>query len=272
MKITFLTDNYVDMAKLKAEHGFSCLIEYNDTVILFDTGATDTAVENAKVIFDKLPKADFAVLSHGHYDHAGGLKYSLDEIAEITNKIYCHEYIFDNHLKETENGHIFIGMEVNQSKFNNKFELIQNKNFTEISKNIYLSGTVKRFKNFNADLKLIAEINGKYIKDPFRDEQYLIIDDDGLVIISGCSHSGIMNIIEHAKSLLPNKKIKAVIGGFHLFRSTDEQMKETINYFKENNVEKIITGHCTGLKGLFEFNRHFPDRLIPIKVGLNINL
>ncbi len=272
MKITFLTDNYVDAAGLKAEHGFSCYIEYKDTKILFDTGTTMTAVENAKQIFRELPKADFAVLSHGHYDHTGGLQYSFDEIHQITNKIYCHKYIFDNHLKESKYGYQFIGFEVDKEKFNDKFELIQNEEFTEIKENIYLSGTVKRYFEFNADLKLIAKINGEYIKDPFRDEQYLIIDDNGLIIISGCSHSGIINIIEHAKHLFPGEKIKAVIGGFHLFRSTKEQMDETIDYFKQNNVEKIITGHCTGLNGLFAFNRNFPDNFIPIKVGLNLEL
>jgi 7,8-dihydropterin-6-yl-methyl-4-(beta-D-ribofuranosyl)aminobenzene 5'-phosphate synthase len=272
MKITFLTDNYVDMAYLKAEHGFSCFIEYENTKILFDTGATTTTVENSKVIFGKLPKADFAILSHGHYDHTGGLKYSLEDISKITNKIYCHKFIFDNHLKETKNGYKYIGMETDNNQFRKKIDLIQNENFTEIKKNIYLSGTVERYVEFNADEKLIAEIEGKFIKDPFRDEQFLIIDDNGLVIISGCSHSGIMNIIEHAKKLIPGKKVKAVIGGFHLFRSTEEQLKETIDYFKENKIEKIITGHCTGLKGLFAFHIHFQKNLIPVKVGLTVEI
>ncbi len=272
MKITFLTDNYVDKAGLKAEHGFSCFIKFGEISILFDTGATNTASENAKAIFGKLPKADFAVLSHGHYDHTGGLKYSLDDISEITNKVYCHEYIFDEHLKESQNGYEYIGIDIDKNKFNKKMKFILNRDFTEIAKNVYLSGTVRRYMNFNADEKLIVRIDDKYLKDPFRDEQYLILEDDGLVIISGCSHSGIMNIVEHAKTLLPNKKIKAVIGGFHLFRSTDEQLEETINYFKENKVEKIITGHCTGLKGLFAFNKHFADDLIPVKVGLSIDL
>lgn len=272
MKITFLTDNYVDTPSLKAEHGFSCLIEFEQYRILFDTGQTDTMVHNMKVIFGDLPKLDGLVLSHGHYDHTGGLSNNFEDIMSMTKRVFCHEYIFENHLKQNNGQHEYIGMTVDLSLGSGCFEFIQNNKFVNIFDHVYLSGSIKRSISFNADEQLYAEVDGKCIKDPFRDEQYMIIEDNGLVIITGCSHSGIINIIKHAKTLFPHRHIRAVVGGFHLFRCNQKQMDETVNFLKNENIDTIITGHCTGLSGLFALKEMMGNKIIPIKVGLEILL
>lgn len=270
MKITFLTDNYVDAPALKAEHGFSCLIETDQHRILFDTGQTETMAHNLSVLFDQLPIVDGLVLSHGHYDHTGGMTHSLETIKKMTHTLYCHEYIYDQHLKGSSSEYEYIGMDISLKSSGLKF--IQNIEKTEIFENIFLSGTVERAEVFNADAKLFAEIDGCCIKDPFRDEQYLIIDDGGLVIITGCSHSGIINIIEHARGLFPEKQVRAVVGGFHLFRCEPEQMDQVVQYFESSDIEQIVTGHCTGLNGLFALKNALGNKVIPIKVGLQIEL
>lgn len=270
MKITIIADNYVDKTSYLAEHGFSCFIETSDYDILFDTGQGDAFINNLKLL--QIKHADFLVLSHGHYDHTGGLSHHLYDCAAIVDEIYASRYIFDNHLKlEGDHDYNFIGFGRTKDEISHVFKLHLNSGFIQIAENVFLSGTIERAVDFDADGRLYADINGSRQKDMFRDEQYMIIrEDDGIHLITGCTHCGAENLIKHAKFLFPDDKIISLTGGLHLFRSTPEETERVIKVLEEEDIKIIATGHCTGVEAIFQMKNRLGDRVIFTKAGISI--
>ncbi|MGC9062448.1 MBL fold metallo-hydrolase [Calditerrivibrio sp.] len=270
MKVTFLVDNYVDRAGLLAEHGFSALIEVDGKNILFDAGQTGAIMSNIKFLGIYPKSIDFIVLSHGHYDHTGGLLY-LNLSEHI--KIYSHKAIDSRHLRVRLDGdYDYIG--IDETFFSKNQHLFSfNESVSEIDKGIFLSGGINRFEEFDSDKNLFIEYSGVYSKDYFPDEQYLAIrEEDGWSIITGCSHAGIVNIVKDFKSKFGDPIIKSVIGGFHLFRSGEKELHHVSDFLMSNDIKYIITGHCTGINAICHFSKIFQKRFIPIKVGLTVEI
>lgn len=272
MKITIISDNYVDATGLMAEHGFSCLIEANGKRILFDTGQGHVLMNNLAGL--QISKdIDMIVFSHGHYDHTGGLSRYLGELSEYCTDIYASSYIFDNHLKKSGSDYDYLGFEAKRSDVEQKYTLHLNDSFAEISDGVFLSGPVKRFEEFNADGRLYAEIGGHYGKDMFRDEQYLAIrTEEGIHIITGCTHCGAVNLLKDADAKFPDKKILSLTGGLHMFRSDDSQTEHVIAYLEKEGIKSVNTGHCTGLDAAMKMKVRLGDAVTINKAGTVINL
>lgn len=185
LEITVLSDNYVDKPMLVAEHGFSCFVEYNGLNILFDMGQKFSLSNNFTRLC-KNRKIDFAVLSHGHYDHFDGLKYfdiqSLD--------IYTHSKVFIEHLRKSNDNFEFIGVD-KSVKNDKRYKFILNEDIVEIKKGVFLSGTINRINDFNLDKNLYLRKGDSILKDNFPDEQYMVVKTEkGIIIFTGCSHCG----------------------------------------------------------------------------------
>lgn len=270
MKITFLVDNYVDRAGLSAEHGFSALIEIGDKKILFDAGQTDIILKNIKTLSLDIESISYVVLSHGHYDHTGGLGYFF---SNRKVKVFCHREIASEHLRvNPKGGYDYIGLD---KEFYKKYvdNFLFNETMSRIDEGVYLSGNIGRFEEFDSDKNLYISKNGEYLKDHFPDEQYLILsEDENYHLITGCSHAGIVNIILDFRKKFGNVKLKSISGGFHLFRSSIRELERVLNFLIENNIEYIITGHCTGIDAICHFKNRLDERLIPIKVGLVVEV
>jgi len=270
MKVTFLVDNYVDRASLIAEHGFSALVEIFGKKILFDAGQTDAVLKNIANLSIDFQSIDYIVLSHGHYDHTGGLKYlSLNDKV----KIYSHIEIGADHFRVSpNNGYDYIG--IDKDFYNRHMEnFIFNDKMLEIEKGVLLSGQIERFEEFDSDKNLFLIVDGKPQKDYFPDEQYLVIcENDGYKIITGCSHAGIVNIIHDFRRKFKDARLKSVIGGFHLFRSGEKELRHVSDFLIKNDIRYIITGHCTGIDAISFLKNKLGKRLIPIKVGLTIEI
>jgi len=267
IKITVLADNIVDRAGLIAEHGLALLVQTEDKNILFDTGQGHAIENNMKVLgLDKI-EIDKVILSHGHYDHSKGLTDALPRI--FGKKLYCHGNIETKHLRKSDDGdHKFIGLAKSVNELSKHYHVEINHDPVCIYDNLHLSGTVKRYTDFDSDQLLLCEHDEGLSKDMFIDEQHLTIDDkDGLVVITGCSHCGIINVIEHTKEHFPGKHIKAVIGGFHLFRANENEIDQVIEYLNENRIDKVLTGHCTGFDASFRLKLKLGDRADILKVG-----
>ncbi|MGQ9695986.1 MAG: MBL fold metallo-hydrolase [Thermodesulfobacteriota bacterium] len=274
-KITILCENLVGGLIGLGEHGFSALIETDQGNCLFDTGGGRTIVANALSLNKDLRLIKKIFLSHGHYDHTGGLV----EVLRLKGKVdvHAHPHIFLDRLaiikekdKEIKR---FVGLPYKK----NFLELlganfILNTEFTEVAEGIYLTGEVPRHTPFEKqDPRLFSEINGKIGPDLFADDQSLIIDTErGLVLILGCAHAGMINIINHVIGKIKKDKIWAIIGGTHLGFLTPEQLSESIQSLKKMKVELIGVSHCTGIRPVSKLMQEFGDRFFYGGVGTAI--
>ncbi|MCK5476341.1 MAG: MBL fold metallo-hydrolase [Candidatus Aenigmarchaeota archaeon] len=233
MRLTVLNDNEAGNM-FEAEHGLSFLVEDNGKKILFDAGPSNVFLRNAKKLGIDLGDIDFIVLSHGHWDHGNGLEFIKNK------KLTCHPGCFIKRYRKKDNTYIGLPFTLEDAKKN--FDLILSKEPYEISENIIFLGEIPRENNFEAK-KTPFYKEGKEEDFVMDDSAIAIKSDNGLMIIAGCSHAGICNIIEYAKKTTGLKKVHAVIGGFHL-RKVDELTNKTIEYFRKENIERIYPSHC----------------------------
>lgn len=235
MKITCLAENTCKNENLACEHGLSLFIETQELKILFDMGQTELFYENAQKLGIDLKTVDFAVLSHGHYDHGGGMKKFL-EINE-TAPVYLSRYAFESHYNGTEK---YIGLDISL-KENNR--LIFTEDELRINESIYLfSCNEKERKHDLGSFGLNMKVDGQFFSDDFRHEQYLLIKENGKnILVSGCSHKGIMDITEW---FCPD----VLVGGFHYSKlEIDENLSEYAKFLDGFNTD-FYTCHCTGVQ------------------------
>lgn len=241
IKITSIVENRTKHGNLLFEHGLSLLIEDNSNRVFFDTGASDLIVKNAMSLAVNLVDIDYIILSHGHYDHTGGLKYMGNK------KVYVHPDIFIPKYKKTNNQYKYIGL----SCAREYYEKENNIEFVEVHQSTKLTENVRLHANFKKQVvgDFYLRITNGYIPDVFTDELVLSINTkNGLVIVTGCAHSGIINIIEKVIEDTGTRTIYALLGGFHLVDLHQEEVKliaEKINHY---HINKIGISHCTGNK------------------------
>jgi len=250
MKLTVLNDN-APSDICASEHGLSYLVEA-DKAILFDTGASDLFLKNAALLNLDLNLVDTVVLSHGHWDHGNGLKY-------IENKrLITHPDSFQKKYRKKD--YSYIGLPLSKDETNNKFELITTKKPYQISEQITFLGQIPRLNDFEAKNTSFVLEDGTddFVQD---DSALAIKTDKGLIVVSGCAHSGICNIIDYAINVTGVKNIYGVIGGFHL-KKNNKQTKQTINHLKKLNVKKIYPSHCTTLPALAAFHQTFNTKQV----------
>jgi 7,8-dihydropterin-6-yl-methyl-4-(beta-D-ribofuranosyl)aminobenzene 5'-phosphate synthase len=256
MKITVLTEN-VAGGKLLAEHGLSYLIEIDGEKILFDTGHSDVFLKNAGFLgIDIENEVEKVVLSHGHWDHGDGLRFLNNK------KLITHPASFSKRFGKSDNRPV--GLSLSKEEIQKRFDLTETINQHQISTNLFFLGEIPRLNDFESQITPFKFENGKddFVTD---DSALAAIVNNELVIITGCSHSGICNICEQAKKLTRIKKIKAVIGGFHLI-CNDKQTMETVQYFRDNRVEKLFPSHCTQLPALAAF--YWAFEITQVKTGM----
>ncbi len=227
--ITILYDNYVYTEGTRADWGFSCLIQGTEKTILFDTGTKpDILFHNIKKLQVNIQEVELIVLSHDHGDHTGGLFSLLKENHRVS--VYI-PHVFSDAFFTGVKKHGADAIAVTQSR--------------KICNNVYLTGQI-----------------GDQIP-----EQSIILDTDkGGVLITGCSHPGIVKIIEKSKRIL-GKKIHMVFGGFHLMGKSMPEMQKIIRQFKKLGVEKVGPTHCTGDKQLEAFKKAYGKHFIRMGTG-----
>lgn len=266
MKLKILVDNntFINMYYL-GEPAVSYYIEDDDTKILFDTGYSNIFIENAKKMNIDLKKSDKIVISHGHDDHTGGLIHLLKNKTNI--ELISHPESFN--YKEDENE--YIGSSMTKEELEKACKLRLSRKPIKISQNITYLGEIQQSNDFEIRQNIgKCNINNEMIDDKVMEDSAIVYkSDNGLFIITGCSHSGICNIIEYAKKVCNDNRIYGVIGGFHLF-DVDERLERTINYLKENNVELLYPCHCVSLSAKIEMSKIL--KINEVGVGLEIDI
>ena len=258
MKLSVLTENTAS-ANFTAEFGLSYFIELDGKNILFDTGPTDVFINNAQKLKIDLNKTDLVVLSHGHWDHGNGLKYLENK------KLLCHPEAFKKRYHKQD--HSYIGLELSYVEIKQKFNLTTSSKPYRITENIWFLGEIPRLNDFESQATSFIDENNEadFVPD---DSALAIIERDELIVITGCSHSGICNIVEYAKETTGLEDVKTVMGGFHL-KANDIQTKKTIQYFKEQKIRDILPSHCTQLPALAAFYNEF--KIEPVQTGMEFH-
>jgi 7,8-dihydropterin-6-yl-methyl-4-(beta-D-ribofuranosyl)aminobenzene 5'-phosphate synthase len=271
-RITILCENLVGKLAGLGEHGFSAFIETDQGNYLFDTGNGHSIVGNSLVLNKDLKTITKIFLSHGHADHTGG----LPEVLKLKGNVdvHAHHHIFLDRIhvikedgKETKR---FIG-----TPYKKKYleflgaNFILNTDFKEVEKGIFLTGEVPRKTQFEKpDPRLFSEIDGKLTQDIFLDDQSLILDTEkGLILILGCAHSGMINIINHVINQTGKQNFYAIIGGTHLDFLIPEQLEESIKALNKMEIKKVGVSHCTGMRAAFRLHQEFGDRFFYGGVG-----
>ncbi|SHJ29439.1 MBL fold metallo-hydrolase [Parasporobacterium paucivorans] len=276
IEITTLIENNPDnRGELQYEHGLSLLIEVDGMKVLFDTGQSGRFMENAGVLRKDLEHLDYVIISHGHYDHNGGLKELIRKSHTIPNLIVGEGFFNPKYKKVQPDEYKFIGC-----PFDKEY-LIQNKillrevkeDVLQLSGNLYLFRHFRRATDFEKrNDRLLLRDGDSYIPDDFEDEIVLGIQTSkGFVVIAGCSHAGIVNILKDIteKTGLP---IFGIIGGTHLVEADDTRIQKTIEALKEMEIRIVAASHCTGEKGLRYIRRELKEQFLFNNTGSVIRI
>lgn len=257
MKITCLAENTSFDEALNCEHGLSLLIEANEKTILFDMGQSELFSINAEKMGIDLSRVDVAILSHGHYDHGGGLKRFLEINASAP--ILINEYAFEPHYNSTGK---YIGLDTSLA---NEKRIIFTDDIYTVGTGLTLFSKIDGPSYGKGTDGMTAERDGTIVPDDFRHEQYLLIEENGKrVLISGCSHKGIENITAFT---LPD----VLVGGFHFSKlPLDGELEARARGLNAFGAE-YYTCHCTG-KEQYEFMKKHVDRLSYLATGDVITL
>ena len=254
MRITALTENTTKY-NLPVEHGLSLYIETEEHIVLFDTGQSELFSKNAGVLGIDLRNVDIAVLSHGHYDHGGGLKTFLN--INDTAPVYMSRYAFEPHY----NGERYNGLDEN---LKSSQRIVFTDGVTKIADGLTLYSCNEKEKRLDlGSFGLSMLRNGKKAPDDFRHEHYLLIEESGKrVLISGCSHKGIINIQEWFKP-------DVLIGGFHFYKLPLDSKLESYAKTLDKYNTRYYTCHCTGVEQ-YEYMNRFMKNLNYISTGETI--
>lgn len=258
MKIISLTENTTKRDNIIAEHGLSLYIEANGQKILFDMGQTDSFYKNALTLGIDLSEIDIAILSHGHYDHGGGLKQFL----EINKKapVYINAKAFEPHFNGTEK---YIGLDITL-KDSSRLVYVENDKIIDTYMGIFSCNDRER-PDFLGSFGLTKRVGNELVPDDFTHEQYLLIkENEKRILISGCSHKGILDIVNWFEP-------DYLVGGFHISKINNECELDRIASALDSHKAHYYTCHCTG-QAQYEYLKTRMKYLEYLSCGEEINI
>ena len=274
-RITILCENSVgQLSGTLGEHGFSALIEPEvGAPLLFDTGQGLTLLHNARRMNKDLSLVKQVVISHGHYDHAGGLLPLLDEFG--SKVVYSHPSVFKSRFRVKDTGECYpIGIPASREELEAAgatFDLSHE--FRVIAPGVYLTGEIPRVTDFETgDQGLYCDCTGQE-PDITKDDQSLVLETEkGLVLILGCCHAGLVNTVEHVAYMTGRRDIYAVVGGTHLGFCSQEQLGMTATALRTLGIKKLAASHCTGFAASARLSREMPREFQVAMVGYTIEI
>ncbi len=274
MKIHILTENRAKKRFFLAEQGLSIFIEHEDINLLFDTGQSDIFIRNSKLMDVDINKADYIVLSHGHYDHCGGLINLPKENKH--QKIYINKDAFvKRYALRADNSYVEIGIPWSLDQYD---FIKQNVIFTDdniqIAPGVHLLCNIPRSTDFEDAPKGFFIFEGQNrIADIIKDEQILVFDTKkGLTVFLGCSHPGVVNCLNYVVKLFPNKKINTLVAGMHLEGAGQLRLSATIDKLRELDIQRVAPLHCTGIVEICEMKRELKDRCLILCTGESLEV
>jgi len=276
MKLTVLLDNNTLIGRyLLGEPGLSLFIEADGQKLLLDCGYSDAFIRNAQKLDINLLDLDAVVLSHAHLDHTWGLipLIQLQTEARIRKlevkvpDLVAHPAVFATRKSRRVPE---IGSLMDADKLSNHFNLQLSREPVQITENLFFLGEIERANTFEAQRPLGTIVDGdSEAPDTLMDDTALVYKThEGLVIITGCSHSGICNIVDAARKLCDEQRVVDIIGGFHLLKPAEEQLQGTINYLNSVNPDQLHACHCTDLQSKIALAQTLPVKEVGVGMVL----
>lgn len=267
-KVAILVDNTTAFPPFKAEHGLSVWLEVDGRSFLWDTGQSDVAVFNANILGIDLRKVEGIGLSHGHLDHAGGLVPVLQVAGR--KKIFVHPDAWAPRYMVAGDTKLFAGIPLRIEAARAMGESVEmSRGPVEVLPDVWLTGEIPRVTDFEGpEPALFIEKDGELVPDPFDDDQALVIKKpDGMVVLTGCAHSGLVNILKHvAEAYGP---VRTVIGGTHLgMGAPAAKIEATMDYLEEVSPERMVINHCTGAVVVSRMLDRFGPNFMPGQTGM----
>lgn len=265
-------DDYCPKRGMRGEHGLSLYMETMNTNLLLDSGQSEAFLENARILGIDLPKLDAVVLSHGHYDHGGGLNALYSMLSALPPPLFVGRGFDALRRSRSEKGLNDIGLPVMILPAGAPAPIVID-TFEKFGPDTYILPRVERIDGEEALPKFRVIKGGSERIDDFDDELSLIFDEeDGIVIVTGCAHRGIINITRSAMQAFPGRPVKALVGGFHLVDASADTISRVARDIAEIDPAMVLCAHCTGLGGFAALSDALCGRVSWLSCGMNISI
>lgn len=271
VRVTVLVENTVRQRGLLAEHGLAYWIELGDRCILFDTGQGMAIEHNASELAIDLSCVDDLVLSHGHYDHVGGVESVLRD--EPAVRVFAHPSCTEPKFRRTAEGQVLdVGMSSKIKRVLEEAEQreawIKTEACTQICPGLFVTGPIPRAND-------LEDTGGQFYLDDSCTRKDVIVDDhalffdsnEGVVVMLGCAHAGVINTLDFIAEQLPDRPVHAILGGMHLLNASAERLQRTVDRLEQLGVSRLAAGHCTGDRAITKLRKAFPERVSDFRVG-----
>lgn len=269
IRVTVLVANTTERSGLLAEHGIAYWIEIGDKRVLFDTGQSHVVVHNAEQLQVPVKHADGIVLSHGHYDHTGGLAYVFDHSNGC--RIFGQSAAIEKKYLRGPTGRVRdVGIPSKSLAAIQKHQdrWVTTPNPKTIVDRLSATGEIPRLTGYE-------DTGGDFFSDPDCHQPDLLIDDQalffdtdlGTVVLLGCAHSGVINTLRYIRTLNDDRPIHAVLGGMHLGQASAERLRQTISDLEQFGIQMLAPGHCTGPAATAALWHAFPDICVSCHAG-----
>jgi 7,8-dihydropterin-6-yl-methyl-4-(beta-D-ribofuranosyl)aminobenzene 5'-phosphate synthase len=267
--VTVLVENSVHGRQLQGEHGLAFCLHTARGRLLFDTGQSDLLVRNAAVLGMRLDSVQAIALSHGHYDHTGGLP--ALRTAAPTARLFLHpDALIPRFSGQPDGSTRAVGLPeaARAMLLASEGRIVWTRAATEVIDGVFLTGEIPRETAFeDTGGRFYLDAAGTQA-DPLLDDQALFFDTaEGVVVLLGCAHAGVVNTLRHIRRLTARRPVQAVLGGFHLLTASEARLQATLAALAELDLRMIGAGHCTGPAATARLWAAFPDRCCTCAVG-----
>lgn len=269
IRVTLLAENTAYGPGLLAEHGLAYWIEIDSRRVLFDTGQGGVLMHNAFRLSVPLREVDAVVLSHGHYDHTGGLADALKTTRPVP--VYAHpaalepKFMVDSARKSRDIG---IPFPSKRAVREHAERLVETREPTSVAPGLFVTGYVPRVTDFETTGGDFFLDSDGHRPDPVEDDQSVFFDSvAGTVVLLGCAHAGVVNTLHHIRRLTNERPIHAVFGGMHLVGASQERVRRTIGELRELGIGRLGPAHCTGIAAIAALWNALPGQCISCHAG-----